>query len=86
MQITKLDFIIDKFKKLDKINQELYLNRLIITITVLSRSTYNIDNNSISYPEELRVYNEIQHQISQQLYHIINNNKNTYLIDVFLIL
>jgi len=72
MQITKLDFIIDKFKKLDKINQELYLNRLIITITVLSRSTYNIDNNSISYPEELRVYNEIQHQISQQLYHIIN--------------
>lgn len=86
MQITKLDFIIDKFKKLDKINQELYLNRLIITITitVLSRSTYNIDNNSISYPEELRVYNEIQHQISQQLYHIIN--KNTYLIDVFLIL
>ncbi len=83
MQITKLDFLIDRFKKLDKTNQEIYLSKLIITITILSRYTYDTGNNSISYPEELRVYNEIQHQISQQLYNLINNDKNTYPIGVF---
>ena len=53
-------------------------------LTVFARDTYLPDSDGLKQPEQLRIYNEMQHKLLEQLNKILIHDENRYPDDFFL--
>ncbi len=61
-----------------------FLSRLGHQITILARDTYDIDNDSLSNPTQLRCVNEMMHRILGQQFKLLLDDRSRYPDDVFI--
>ncbi len=60
------------------------LTRVAFELTIFARNTYLPDSDGLKHPEQLRIYNEIQHKLLGQLNKILTGDENRYPDDLFL--
>lgn len=60
-----------------------FLAHLSWELTVLARGTYAVGSEKVNEPVRLRTFNECQHQVTQHLRHLLNDERARYPEDVF---
>jgi len=70
--------LIGIFSNLSSKRKILFLSLLAHNMTISARETYIADSIQIKEPSKLRAFNEMQHQITAQLIHILEDDPLRY--------
>jgi hypothetical protein len=74
--------LLDKYSSLSKRERLIFLARLAAELTVCARGTYEADSSKVSKPEQLRVFNELQHRVVGHLRDLLIGSHDRYPDDV----
>ncbi len=84
MELITTDKMLSQFSSLDTKQKSLVIVQLSLELTILARDTYVVASEAVAKPQQLRLYNEIQHILLGQLYKIVTDDEKRYPDNVFL--
>jgi hypothetical protein len=77
------DNVIEAFANLQASDQIRFLVRLSWELTLVGRNFYVVGTDELTEPRALRTLNELQHQISQHVLKLLEEDEERYPDDVF---